>query len=108
MGFSKIKLSNKLLLGFVSMLIIIIIVSVIYVSRLNQISSSLNTLVNFDNQKLTLAYDMRENINQIAIAVRNVSNSQDQTYRNIEKKLYDDSSNKYKQDEAKLNKLIPR
>jgi methyl-accepting chemotaxis protein len=106
MWFSKIKLSNKLLLGFGSILILMIVISSLSIYNLNQISSNLNTLVNVDNKQLTLAYDMRGNINTLSIALRNLSISSSQNYIDTQKAIYDASLAKYKQDEASLGNLL--
>ena len=86
MNFNKIKLSNKLIIGFSLMILLIISACSISIFRLNQITQNVNQLVNVDNEKLNLAYSMRGNINKIAISLRNIAISSDLNYIDEQKK----------------------
>ena len=86
MNFNKIKLSNKLIIGFSLMILLIISACSISIFRLNQISQNVNQLVKVDNEKLNLAYSMRGNINKIAISLRNIAISSDLNYIDEQKK----------------------
>lgn len=86
MNFNKIKLSNKLIIGFSLMILLIISACSISIFRLNQISQNVKQLVKVDNEKLNLAYSMRGNINKISISLRNIAISSDLNYIDEQKK----------------------
>lgn len=106
MNFNKIKLSNKLIIGFSLMILLIISACSISIFRLNQISQNINQLVNVDNEKLNLAYSMRGNINKIAISLRNIAISNDLNYINEQKKIIDENKALYSQNSKKIDELI--
>lgn len=106
MNFNKIKLSNKLIIGFSLMILLIISACSISIFRLNQISQNINQLVNVDNEKLNLAYSMRGNINKIAISLRNIAISNDLNYMNEQKKIIDENKALYSQNAKKIDELI--
>jgi Methyl-accepting chemotaxis protein len=106
MNFNKIKLSNKLIIGFSLMILLIISACSISIFRLNQISQNINQLVNVDNEKLNLAYSMRGNINKIAISLRNIAISNDLNYIDQQKKIIDENKALYYENAKKIDELV--
>lgn len=86
MRFSKIKLSNKLIIAFSLMIILIMGVSSLAILRLSQINGTINQLIDVENEKVSAAYNMRGSLNKIAISIRNISISNDMNYMNEQKK----------------------
>lgn len=106
MNFNKIKLSTKLLTGFSLLLILIIGVSLLSIIRLSQISETLNQLVNQENKKLTLCYDMKECINKISISVRNLTISNDMKYMEQQRNIINENKNLYGNKKKQLETLL--
>lgn len=106
MNFNKIKLSNKLLIGFSLMIILVIGVSSLGIFRLNKINQTVGQLVNVENKKVTFAYGMRGNINKIAISMRNIAISNDVKYMEAQKKIIDDNKALYNENEKQLEVLL--
>lgn len=106
MNFNKVRLSNKLIIGFSLMIILIIGVSSLSIIKLNQINQTVNELVNKDNKKLILAYDMRGSVNKIAISVRNICISNDINYMEEQKKIIEENKDLYNEKEKQLEGLL--
>lgn len=106
MSFNKVKLSNKLIIGFSSMIILVLGVSLLSIFRLNQINSAIAQMVNAENKKLSLSYNMRENIDKIAIGLRNIAISDDNDYMEKEKKIINDNITSYNKNEKQLSNLV--
>lgn len=106
MNLNKIKLSNKLRIGFFLMILLVIGASSIAIYRLNQINENVTQLNNVDNEKMIAAYEMRGNINKIAISIRNIAISTDQNYMNEQKKIIDKSKVLYYENQKKIDGLI--
>ncbi|MTK11980.1 MAG: methyl-accepting chemotaxis protein [Clostridiaceae bacterium] len=106
MNFEKIKLSNKLLIGFSLMIILVIGVSSLAIYRLNQINQTVVKLINVENKKVALAYGMRGNVNKIAIGVRNIDISNDTKYMEAQKKIIDDNKALYEENKKQLEALL--
>lgn len=106
MNFEKIKLSNKLLIGFSLMIILVMGVSSLAIYRLNQINQTVVKLVNVENKKVALAYGMRGNVNKIAIGVRNIDISNDTKYMEAQKKIIDDNKALYEENKKQLEALL--
>lgn len=106
MKFSKIKLSNKLIIGFSLMIIVAIGISSVAIFRLNQINDTVNGLVNIESEKVSTVYAMRGNINKIAISLRNVAVSNDAKFMEEQKKIIDDNRAMYVENQKKLGELV--
>lgn len=106
MNIKKLKLRTKLSIGFGTMVILIIIICSISIFRLNAVNSAMNGLIHKDNEKTSEAYAMRESINKIAISVRNITLSDDDNYKNDQKKIVDDNISIYREKEKNLKALI--
>ncbi|PJI10515.1 MULTISPECIES: methyl-accepting chemotaxis protein [Clostridium] len=106
MNFNKIKLSNKLIIGFSLMTILVMSASLLSIFRLHQINGTIGKMANTENKKLSLSYNMRGNINKIAISLRNIAISNDKDYMEKEKKVMDESMTSYTESEKQLGNLV--
>lgn len=106
MKFNQIKLSNKLIIGFSLMIILVIGVSSLAIFHLNQINQTVIKLINVENRKVTFAYGMRGNINKISISVRNLAINNDIKYMEAQKKIIDDNKAFYEENKKQLEALI--
>jgi len=106
MNINKIKLSNKLIIGFSLMVILVISIAILAIFRLNQINQTVNQIVNVDNKKVFLANDMNGYIEKISIDLRNLAISNDSTYIENQKKEINSYENSYKQSENQLGALL--
>jgi methyl-accepting chemotaxis protein len=106
MKFNKIKLSNKLIIGFSLMIVLVIAMSSLSIFRLNQINQTVTQIVNVDNKKVLLASDMKGYIYKIAISLRNIAVSNDPKYIEQQKKSIDDNKTSYKEAEKQLGELL--
>lgn len=106
MKFNKIKLSNKLLMGFSLMILLIIAVSSLSIFRLNQINKTVTQLTSLENKKVNLANKLKIDIDQISLNIRNIAISNDINYMNQQKKLFDDGKSQYYNDEKQLGELL--
>lgn len=106
MNFKKIKLNNKLLIGFGTIGSLLLIISIVTVFKLVQINSAFNTVVNVNNKAVGLANTMRGYINNSAINIRNISISSNTQYMEEKKKIVEQNVDKYKTTKAELEKLI--
>ncbi|OPJ57802.1 methyl-accepting chemotaxis protein [Clostridium oryzae] len=91
MNFSKIKLSHKLIVGFALVILLTIIVSGLSIFRLGKISSEVENIDKIGNQKVKLSYQIRADVNKIAIAIRDTAISSDVNFMQTQKKVIDDS-----------------
>ncbi|MCT8975628.1 methyl-accepting chemotaxis protein [Clostridium sp. CX1] len=106
MNFNKIKLSNKLLIGFSLMIILVVAVSSLGIIRLNQTNKIVEDLISTDNKKVSLSYEMRGHINKIAISVRNIAISDEPKYMEEQKKIIEENEELYRDKEKQLGALI--
>jgi methyl-accepting chemotaxis protein len=106
MNINKIKLSNKLIIGFSLMVILVISIAILSIFRLNQINQTVNQIVNVDNKKVFLANDMNGYIEKISIDLRNLAISNDSTYIDNQKKEIDSYETSYKEAENQLGTLL--
>jgi methyl-accepting chemotaxis protein len=81
-------------------------VSALSIFRINQINQTINQLIDVENEKVSIAYKMRGNINKIAISIRNISISNDMSYMEEQKKIIDDNKTSYYENEKQLGDLI--
>lgn len=106
MNLNKLKLSTKLIVGFTIILLLTVIVSLLSIYRLNQIQNTLSDLVDKDNKKLSLVYDMRGCVNKVAISTRNLAISNDVKYMQGQKDIVDSNIEEYKKLETQEESLI--
>jgi methyl-accepting chemotaxis protein len=106
MKFNKIKLSNKLILGFSLMILLVMLSCGLAIFRLNAINQSVARLVNVENKKMSLTYQMRASINKIAISLRNLSISSNANYIAEQQKIITDNKKIYEDSNKELGSLI--
>ncbi|MBK1813375.1 methyl-accepting chemotaxis protein [Clostridium sp. YIM B02505] len=106
MRFNKIKLSNKLIIGFSLMILLVMLSSGLAIFRLNAINQSVTRLVNVENKKMSLAYQLRGSINKIAISVRNLSISGNSNYISEQQKIITDNKKIFESSNNELGSLI--
>lgn len=106
MNLKKIKLSNKLIIGFSSILILMTIIAVTTVIKLNSIKSSLHAITNENTKKQILVNSMMTSLNNAEIATRNMCTTNDTSIINSQKPIAEDNLAKYKAYEAELEKLL--
>ena len=106
MNFNKIKLSNKLIIGFSLMIILIMGVSSLAIFRLNQINQTVDGLIYSENKKMTITYQMRESINKVSLSLRNIAISTDTKYIEEQKKIIDENKIIYYENEKQLADLV--
>lgn len=106
MGFNKMKLSNKLITGFSLMIVLIIGISVLSVFKLNQINGNIRNLIFKEDPKLIASYEMKHDISEMAISVRNICVSSDMSYMKAQKKVFDTHKEEYTNNKKKLLSLV--
>lgn len=106
MSINKIKLSTKLYLGFGLMFLLIVFLGSFSYFTVNKIGDSMDGLVNFDNKKLTVIYEMKESLNDSAIRLSNLCISSNSIYINSQKKLLDKDISDYKKNKSILTNLL--
>lgn len=106
MNFNKMKLSNKLVMGFSLMIILVIGLAVLSIFRLNQINKIVNQMANVENKKVEILYSMRGSINKMAVGLRNIAISNDKNYMEDQKKIVDENKKVYLDDEKELQPLL--
>lgn len=106
MNLKKIKLGSKLLFSFSIMMIMILIVSVASILKLKESNNALNQIVNVNNQEVKLTNNMRDDINNVAITIRDIGVSDDTKDMENSKKIIDEYLIKYKDSETGLEKLL--
>lgn len=106
MNFSKMKLSNKLITGFSLMIALIISISILSIIKLNQIDSNVKGLIFKENKKLKFSYEMKNDVDQMSIAVRNICASSDVTYMKTQKEEFQKAEKLYDSDKKELKKLL--
>ncbi|QAA32105.1 methyl-accepting chemotaxis protein [Clostridium manihotivorum] len=106
MGFNKVKLSNKLILGFSLIILLSVLSSALAIVRLNSITKTVNTLANVENKKVTLSYQIRGNINKMAISIRNLSISASDSYMTEQKKIVDENKELFYKNSKSLESLL--
>lgn len=106
MNFNKIKLSNKLIIGFSLMIVLTIAISSLSIFRLNQINQTVNQIVNENNKSLLLSDNMIGYIHKIEIDIRNISITNDTNYMEQLKKEIDSYKTGYNETEKQLGTLL--
>ncbi len=106
MNFNKIKLSNKLLIGFSLMIILVIGLSMLSIFNLNKINKIATQTIDVENRKTTILYNMRGSINKMAISLRNIAISNNKNYMEEQKKIVDENKQIYLDNEKELQPLL--
>jgi len=100
------KLSTKLITGFCLMIVLVIAISVLSVFKLNQINDNIRGLISKEDPKLIASYQMKDDISEMAIAVRNICASTDMSYMETQKKIFEDYKEEYSKDKKQLQSLV--
>ncbi|WP_010299249.1 methyl-accepting chemotaxis protein [Clostridium senegalense] len=106
MNLKKIKLSNKLIIGFGVILILMTMISLTTIVKLNNVKKSLTEITVTNTEKQETATNMRACSNNISIAIRNLCISNSDEFMQKQKKTIDDNINKYMKLESELEKTI--
>lgn len=106
MNFNKIKLSNKLIIGFSVMIVLIIATSALSIIRLNQINQTVKQVVNQNNKSLLLSDNMIGYIHKIEIDIRNIDITNDTNYMDQQKKEIDSYKAGYNETKKQLEPLL--
>jgi methyl-accepting chemotaxis protein len=102
--FGNMKLGKKLAYGFGVVLLLLIIMTILGVYRLTVIHNDLNHIVGDRYRKVVVANDIIDQVNIIAVAVRNIAISKDQAFIQKEKERIGTARAQYKKgmDEFKV------
>lgn len=105
MNFNKMKLSTKLTTGFSLMIVLIVGISVLSIIKLNKIDSTVKDLTITEDRKLTLAYEMKTDVDAMSIAVRNICASSDVAYMRTQENEYKAAQKEYNSNKRQLQSL---
>ncbi len=106
MSISQVKLGTKLIGGFCFVLALLVSVALLATTRLGLVNGYLYEIGHANYAKVKAATDMMENVNGVALAVRNISLSFDKGFKESEKKKVDEFRSKYKEALERLSKLV--
>ena len=102
--FGNMKLGKKLAYGFGVVLILMVIMVISGIYRLTVIHNDLNHIVDDRYKKVIVANDIIDQVNIIAVAVRNIAISKDHDFIQKEKERIADARKQYRKgmDEFKI------
>jgi len=106
MNLKKVKFSNKLIIGFGTILILMTVIAATTAIKLNGVKTSLKEITTTNVRKQELANNMLTNVNNAAIATRNLCVSSTVSVMEAEKAIVGTNLTKYKAEEAELTKLL--
>ena len=106
--FGDMKLSKKLFYGFGAVLILLVIMAISGIYQLSIIHNDLNLIVSDRTRKLVVANDVINQINIIAVAVRNIAISKDPAFIQKEKERLEAARQQYKKGMDELHDTIIR
>lgn len=106
MKLKKIKIGTKLLLGFGTVLVLLVFIAGISILRLKQMNNSLNKLSGVYNKRVQLADDIRNDIVTIKTSTRNIMVTTDEDYAKKQKAIIDNTVKIYGEHEKELKSLI--
>ncbi len=106
MSFKNLKLGSKLGLGFGVVLILLGIVAYIGVTRLSEVSNTLEILATNKIPKVEWVNDLRGEVNLIARAVRNIALSDDEQLNKQDKEKIDKARAQFAEICGKLEKVV--
>ncbi|NLO17914.1 MAG: methyl-accepting chemotaxis protein, partial [Arcobacter butzleri] len=87
---NKLKVGQKLYIGFGVIILLIMIVAIFGINRVNKINDTLNEIVEVNSLKQRYAVNFRGSVHDRAIAIRDVvlsQNSSDELYLNSIKNI---------------------
>lgn len=106
MKLKRIKIGTKLLLGFGTVLALLIIIAGISIFRLMQMNSAINRLSSVYNKRVQLADDIRNDIVTIKTSTRNIMVSTDEDFVKKQKSIIDNTIKAYDEHKKELKNLI--
>jgi methyl-accepting chemotaxis protein len=106
MSMSNMKLGTKLALGFAIVLVLMMIVTIIGITRLGVLNKDLNTIVKVDNKKVFLANELENQVANIAIAVRNIIVTDDKALKEAEKAKLAKARSTLEEDVRELSGMV--
>lgn len=106
MNLKKIKLGNRLIFGFGTMIALILAISLISVLRLNDLSKRFDEVANVNNKKSSLANEMRGEVNKERTSLRNILISNDPNYMKEQQQIYNESKQNYAKKESELENAL--
>jgi methyl-accepting chemotaxis protein len=104
--FGDMKLGKKLACGFGAVLILLVVIAVLGIYRLTDIRSDVNQIVNDRYHKVVIANDVIDQVNIIAVAVRNIAISKDQAFIQKEKERINAARAQYKKGMDELTVIV--
>ncbi|MDP4178230.1 MAG: methyl-accepting chemotaxis protein [Bacillota bacterium] len=106
MKLNKIKLSTKLIASFAVMIVFIAGVCALSIIKLIQITSTTNDIVNLENKKSSLLYDLNNDVVDITISVKDIALSNNMEFIMDQKKSIDSKMSDYYKAEKELGTLL--
>ncbi len=106
MNLKNLKIGTKLILTLSSMFLIILIICGVSIYKLDNISNDLSMIVNDSNKRIELANNLRGNIDNTAMSLKNLMISNDLAYMDEQKKDVDKNILEYNKNMDELSKLV--
>jgi methyl-accepting chemotaxis protein len=106
MNFSNLKIGTRLGLGFLCVLALMVMLGILGVTRLKQIQSTSDHIVKIKSVQRDLLTDMRINIMDRAIALRNIALLTEMDAMKVESDRMESNKQKYAELESKLLKML--
>ena len=104
--FGDMKLGKKLAYGFGAVLVLLVIMAALGIYRLTAIHNDVNEIVNDRYHKVVIANDVIDQVNIIAVAVRNIAVSKDQAFIQKEKERIATARAQYKKGMDELTAIV--
>lgn len=106
MNIKKIKLGSRLIFGFGTMIVLIMLISSVAVFRLNELTTKFDEIANINNKKVELANAMRGDINKARTSVRNMLISSDTNYIKGQRLIIEESMDIYNKNSKELEVIL--
>jgi methyl-accepting chemotaxis protein len=106
MSLSKFKLGTKLALGFAVVLALLVVVTIVSLTRLDVLNNHIRNIIEDKNFKVKLANDMGDRTNEVARAVRNVALLKDVVEMQKEKDRIEAARQQFGQCYEKLSGIV--
>ncbi len=106
MFFKDLKLGTKLALGFTLILVFMVVMAYVAVSRLSAINDNLQDIIGNKFPKVNQAYVLKDSVNAIARAVRNMSLTTDRAIEEEEKNRIGQARQKFAEVMGKLEQTV--
>ncbi len=106
MSFANMKIGVRLGLGFGLVLVLMLVLAILGLSRMAAIEGHLEEIVGDNMVKIDLASDLREGVQTVAVAVRNVVLLTDEADMAAEAKRIEDTKARYDASHKKLADMV--